>query len=222
MRCGVWISSAVWAVALLCLPQTCANETSDEYIRPADGVAVSSASALISELYPAAVADDEYLKIRSTASEELALRGWSLTDGEGTLTFVSEAMLGPGEEISISFNSSSYLAAYGSYPDFRLDDPDASHAIAISGSLILSDTGDSVVLADPSGEEVDSVFYGDVSIAASSDWIGLPVPKPRSGEVLKRSIADGHVVDTDGAPTRDELDPRLHRRARAGPDVPGE
>ena len=108
----------------------------------ADGVAAASASALISELYPAAVADDECMKIRSVADRDLALRGWSLTDGEGTLTFISGAVLGPGEEISISFNSSSYLAAYGSYPDFRLDGTEASQEITISGSFILSDTGD--------------------------------------------------------------------------------
>ncbi len=151
---------------------------------------------LIWEFYPAAVAGDEYVKLRSTADEDVSLRGWSLTDGEGTLELSSDSVICPGREISISFNSSSYTAAYGACPDFALDRPDLSAGIESTGSFRLSDSGDSLTLMDPDGQEVDSVFYGEVVIT-SSHWEGTAIDTPRAGEVFRRLSVDDAATDTD-------------------------
>lgn len=153
-------------------------------------------SILIWEFYPAALAGDEYVKLRSTADEDVALRGWSLTDGEGTLEMSSDSVICPGREISISFNSSSYIAAYGVCPDFALDRADLNVGIESTGSFRLSDSGDSLILMDPFGQEADSVFYGDVAIT-SSRWDGATVGAPRSGEVFRRLSVDGAAPDTN-------------------------
>ncbi|UCE91823.1 MAG: lamin tail domain-containing protein [Methanobacteriota archaeon] len=151
---------------------------------------------LISEFYANALAEDEYVRIRSAATWDVQMCGWRLTDGEGTLEFVSAAVIGAGGEVSVSFNSSSYVAAYDVLPDFAVDASCQTGGLEASGSFRLGDSGDSISLVDPSGSEVDCVLYGDVAVGSCA-WSGAPLPAPRDGEVFRRITVEGRAIDTD-------------------------
>ena len=145
--------------------------------------AVASGGLLITEFYPCALSGDEYIVVSNSGSETANLLNWSLTDGEGVLTFRKDAWLGPSRSLAISFNSTSYWTAFGHGPDFCIDDPTGN--IARTGTLRLADDGDSLALVSPTGAQADFVRYGTAS-ETSPLWVGDPVPSIRQGEVCKR------------------------------------
>lgn len=153
---------------------------------------------LISEFYANALAKDEYVRIRSIADVDVPLRGWQLTDGEGALEFSCYSTISPGEEVSVSFNSSSYAAAYEVLPDLHVDASGLGAGLELTGAFRLADRGDSVALVDPWGFEADRVVYGDAT-SDSPAWTGSSIPTPRAGEVVRRLAAEGRVVDTNAA-----------------------
>ncbi len=150
---------------------------------------------LIVELYPRGLCEDEYLGLFNAAAGPCNLRNWSITDGEGTILLVRDNWIPSGSRATISFNSSSYLAAYGVLPTVCLDDGNTSGAV-LSGTFRLGDQGDSVSLLGPGGILVDAACYG-TSAELPGQWSGVPIPGPKQGEVLRRVRTDSGYVDTD-------------------------
>ena len=149
----------------------------------------------ICEFYPAGVADDEYVVLRSLIDDAIDLRGWSICDGEGVLAFKEPSPLAARESVVISFNSSSYFLAFGRYPDYSVGDSEGCDDIDVLGSFRLADYGDSITLVDADGCEVDYVPYGNV-VPEDGSWHGAALSCPRKGEVLRRMP---NCPDTDSA-----------------------
>jgi hypothetical protein len=153
---------------------------------------------LISEFYPSGLCSDEYISLASSSFDFISLADWQLSDGEGSIRFLAGTNMAPEDVLVVSFNSSSYLAAFGSRPDIALDDPLSSASVEVSGTFRLADDGDSLALLSPTGVVEDFVVYGDCSEAAGA-WAGAPVPVLKDGEVAKRVAPEGAFVDTDCA-----------------------
>lgn len=151
---------------------------------------------LISEFYPCAASKDEYLVIANTLADSVGLRGWSLEDGEGILRFVVEVIIDSRSTLSLSFNGSSYLSAYGKYPDVVLGGSGNAGTVESTGSFRLADDGDAMVLRAPTGYVSDFVCYGQ-SPGLDGSWLGDPIPAPKKGEVVKRLRTAGTYADTD-------------------------
>jgi len=150
---------------------------------------------LIAEFYPCALRSDEYVGLANVGSAQLMLGNWSLTDGEGTVTFLHNFVVPIGERIFMSANLTSFRSAFGRVPEVCLSD---RTSVSCSGTFRLADTGDTLELRRPDGQSVDAVAYGDVTPSLSG-WTGPPVPRIKQGEVAKR-IAIGTVhSDTNGS-----------------------
>lgn len=158
------------------------------------GSAESDDRALISEFYPCGLCSDEYFAIVNSGTAPLSLENWTVTDGEGSLRFCCETMMPPGKRIVASSNASSFKSAFGEAPDISLSN---RTAVASSGTFRLADGGDTIALVRPDGTVADLVAYGDTGVPAG--WVGQPVPRIRSGEVVKRALAGQSLKDTDSA-----------------------
>jgi len=153
---------------------------------------------VISEFYPYALAGDEYVTITNVGGSDAPILGWSLSDGEGVITFTSNITLAPGASMSVSFNSSSYERAYGQLPEVALDAPEDTWPLRISGTFRLANSGDSIELRTAAGEVADFVCYGETD-PPEGVWQGPPVPCLRPGEVAKRMESVAGLADTNSS-----------------------
>ncbi len=131
----------------------------------------------------------ESVVISNSDRSSVDLRGWTLTDGEGWLTFSRSRSLAPGQEIAICTNASiqSRLMSGSTSVEF------GSSELTRRGRLALADDGDDITLLRPDGSIADRLCYGSVEPQAPG-WRGPPVAKPGSGTMLIR-LGD----DTDTA-----------------------
>jgi len=188
------LSSALLLVSLVSMPHPVGSELcAEEFVTSVEGYA-----AVISEFYPCALAGDEYFTISCRSDEYACLRNWSVTDGEGGITFIADIWLFPGNPITVSNNATSYWCAYNKLPDLALDSQEIGSLVAINGSFRLADAGDSLTLISSRGEITDQVIYGSTNDSAN-DWIGPPMPSLRKGEVAKRLESGGYPIDSDAA-----------------------
>ena len=151
---------------------------------------------LISEFYPCALDGDEYVVLSNPNEEDVDLSGWQLTDGEGYLTFIGSAVAPAGSRVAVSFNASSYAAAYGVQPEIPIDGTSSTGACEVTASFRLGNDGDSLVLRDADGHVIDSVLYGECTDLVTG-WTAPAIPAPRMGEVMKRTSNGGMLRDTD-------------------------
>jgi len=158
----------------------------------------AASAPLISECYPFALSGDEYLAIECSDGPVMNLKGWAITDCEGTLRFVSDFFLAPGVPCTISRSLASFMSAFGRSPSIALDDTGTAGKLDVSGTFRLADGGDSLALLSPAGSTVDFVVYGNCT-ERSGGWLGVPVPTPRAGEVVKRVRLESGLVDSNCA-----------------------
>jgi len=151
---------------------------------------------LITEFYPRALSSDEYFVISNVCTYRVNLANCSVSDGEGTLTFVGDLWLQPSGSLSVSMNSTSFVRAFGRSPDITVDDP--SGRLSRTGTFRLADAGDSLALASSAGTQIDFVRYGS-SVEPSSIWFGEPMPSLRQGEVARRIHSNAGWKDSDSA-----------------------
>lgn len=188
------VSSALLLLSLVSSP----HPTGPSCTELGSTVDPHDSAALISEFYPCALAGDEYFSIYCAGDLYICLRGWSVTDGEGEIRFVSDLFILPGQIFTVTFNASSYWCAYGRLPEIALDSPGVGSLVTTNGSFRLADSGDSLTLMTPDGVTVDSVVYGSANCSIPG-WSGPAVPSLRRGEVAKRLDIGGIPVDTDCA-----------------------
>ncbi len=155
-----------------------------------------SALALIVEAYYHALRSDEYVVVANVVASPLDLAGWSLTDGEGVLTFPADSTVSSGARIVVAQNSTAYYEDTLRPADFRYAAGNAT-AMGTSRSFQLNNAGDEVVLRDASGTTVDVFTYGTSSYAAAG-WSGPPAAAVNQGFVARRDRTDGWR-DTNGS-----------------------
>ena len=162
-----------------------------------EGLSTSSSTVLISEFYPCAMSNDEYVVLTCVADFGISLLNWSLSDGEGTIKFLKPLVVESMGSLAISMNSTSFVKAYNKPPDVSLGPGGCSSAgLVVSGSFRLSNVGDSLCLRSPLGAVADSAYYGDTSDVREA-WSGASIASARQGEVLTRIEVGGSVLDTD-------------------------
>ncbi len=164
---------------------------------PAEGEGANlGAQLLITEFYPCALSGDEYFVISNACPYRVNLANCSITDGEGTLTFVGDLWLQPSGSLSISMNSTSFMSAFGRSPDITVDAP--SGKLSRTGTFRLADAGDSLAVVSSVGTQIDFVKYG-TSLEPSAVWSGEPMPSLRQGEVARRIHSSTGWQDSDSA-----------------------
>ncbi len=168
-----------------------------------DAVAVGAAQCmLISEFYPSALCSDEYFAIANAGPNPVNLRNWSITDGEGTITFLPDLVVSANDMLAASANASSFEVAFGREPGISFAN---RSSVLCTGTFRLADAGDAIWLKRPDGSIADFVAYGD-SATDPVAWTGPPLPRIRQGEVAKRvavpSLRDSNR-STDWFPFRE-------------------
>ena len=118
---------------------------------------------------------EEFIDLYNPTAGAVSLDGWSLTDNNATWYLPGGLTIAAGTYLSIARDSAGFLALYGKSPD------------AAGLPLSLGNTGDFLVLADPS-KEVDYVAWED----ATAGW---PITAP-IGDSIERTDP---TIDTDVA-----------------------
>ncbi len=140
---------------------------------PAAG-ADCGAKVLISALHydPALTGEpDEAVELYNPGPGPVNLEGWSLTDGEGRVTFPA-ATLAPGAKIWVARQAADFARQFGFAPAFEYG-ADTSPAVPnLTGTApVFANIGDEVTVLDPCDGRSDVLVYkaGDASAAG---WVG--------------------------------------------------
>jgi hypothetical protein len=153
---------------------------------------------VISEFYPCATCGDEYFVISNLGNSYGDLEGWGVSDGEGSLMFCRSLSVAPRGSFTVSWNGTSFRAAYGVSPSMSVDELYSQGSAALNGTFRLGDSGDSITLFSPQHAAVDFVAYGSCN-ATSPLWTGDPVPSVKRGEVARRIRVGGAFRDSNDA-----------------------
>jgi len=176
---------------------------------------VSGAEAenvLFYEVYP--FGKYEGISLFNYGQNNVDLKGWSVSDGEGTLTFVKDVYIAPGTRLTIAkaidqddwFSGREHVL---SHDDGRIQK---------KGSFILADAGDDVSLYN-NGTLVDAVCYGNKRIEIG--WIGDAVSLPSNKYLLRIGSNDTDTladwISTKPGLTNNMFDPELFFDAQVTP-----
>jgi len=209
-------------LALLLAPDPLPTGRGPDPLGPPPGPAADSFSAssggpivLLSRIYPNAARDDEFVEVVSLATEAIDLGGWALTDLEDAARFPEGLWIAPGARVVATRNATSYEEDVLEPADLTYDRGDGAR---MEGqALRLADTGDEVLLLDPTGAVVDAFVYGDAAYAGPG-WSGPPAPAPGRGEIAVRRSERTGSADQDRAEDWQSLRPyRLGQSAFAPP-----
>jgi phosphatidylserine/phosphatidylglycerophosphate/cardiolipin synthase-like enzyme len=125
----------------------------------------------------------EYVRLSNAGDSVVELRGWVISDGEGSLAFTKDLRLDVGASVTIAASSAlaqEYLD--GTVLDYH--DP----ALSRQGSFQLANGGDQVFLRSPGGEVADMFVYGDAE--TSLPWVGKPFRTiPKNSDALRMDTA---------------------------------
>ncbi|MBN2056938.1 VCBS repeat-containing protein [bacterium] len=138
------------------------------------------APLLVYEVVPDAVnePEGEWVAIYNNTSVTLDLTDFMISDeetclgGEGTYSFQTRPCdLASGDTFIIANEAVEFKAVYGCDPDFELNDSDTGIADLVrdstpiwsSGTMSLGNSGDEVLILDPSYTVVDALVYGSGS-----------------------------------------------------------
>ena len=169
-------------------------------------------TVLFYEVYP--FGSHEGVSLFNYGSKDVDLKGWSVSDGEGTLTFVKSITVAPGARLTIAKTIAADDWFSGRDHVIALDD---SH-IEKKGSFILADAGDDVYLYR-NGALVDAVCYGNKQI--DTGWKGDPVRLPSNKYLLRVGSNDTDTladwISTKPGLTNHTFDPELYFDAKVTP-----
>jgi hypothetical protein len=120
--------------------------------------------------------DHEWIEIYNDGDVSVQLLGWSLADDDGA-DFLPAHTLDPGAYVIVA----SSAAFHSEYPDY-----DGSVLVIADGDIGdgLSNTGDRLILRDPSGQVIDRLSYG-----ADRSVLDPAAPLAAGGSSIERSVA---------------------------------
>ncbi len=129
---------------------------------------------LVSEVYydtPGTDSQEEWIEIYNPTAAQIALDGYKVGDeetasgGEGMYQFPPGTLILPGEKLVIALQGVGFSALFDFAPDFEISDTDPGVMDMIpypswgTGSLVLSNSGDEIVLLDDADIPVDILVY---------------------------------------------------------------
>lgn len=110
----------------------------------------------------------EFVRLVNGGMETMDLAGWSVGDGEGSITFSKGMALAAGDALVLTSNATVAAAFFDRSPvDYR------DQRLLRQGTFQLANGGDQVFLRSPQGVVADVLVYGDASVTAP--WIGKPL-----------------------------------------------
>ncbi|MDR0509426.1 MAG: phospholipase D-like domain-containing protein [Candidatus Methanoplasma sp.] len=169
-------------------------------------------SILFYEIYP--FGDHEGISLFNYGQKDMNLKGWSVSDGEGTLTFVKDVLMAPGTRLTVTkaIGTDDWFSGRDRTVAFSDD------SIERKGSFILANTGDDVSLIR-SGEVMDAVCYGNKK--TETGWKGEPADLPSNKYLLRIGSDDTDTlsdwVSTKPGLTNRTFDPELYFDAKVTP-----
>ncbi|MCL2296263.1 MAG: phospholipase D-like domain-containing protein [Methanomassiliicoccaceae archaeon] len=167
---------------------------------------------LFYEVYP--FGDHEGISLFNYGSKDTNLKGWSVSDGEGTLTFVKDIYVKSGTRLTVAKTIGADDWFSGRDRTIAFDDK----SIERKGSFILANTGDDVYLYR-SGATVDAVCYGNKRTEVG--WKGDPADLPSNRYLLRIGSSDTDTlsdwVSTKPGLTNRTFDPELFFDAKVTP-----
>jgi len=179
---------------------------------PGDAAAEGGDNILFYEIFP--YGSNEGASLYNYGSLSTNLKGWSLTDREGTLTFVKDVVIMPGMRLTIAKTISPDDWFSGRDNVIAIDDA----RIEKKGSFILADAGDDVYLYKGS-LLMDAVCYSNK--LADSGWIGDPCKLPSNRYLLRIGSNDTDTladwIATKPGLTNHSFDPELYFEAEVTP-----
>ena len=114
----------------------------------------------------------EWIELFNSGTSEVVIDGWAVDDGEGTWTIPNpegdEYTLPAGEYIVLARNGASFYDNYGNYPDFEKEGDTQAVDLSTSGSLLLANTEEQLIL-NSTTSVIDFVAY-DISSSHGSGW----------------------------------------------------
>jgi phosphatidylserine/phosphatidylglycerophosphate/cardiolipin synthase-like enzyme len=145
----------------------------------------------------------ESVAIKNYGSQSVALAGWTLTDGEGWLTFTKRSM-DPGATLVLCSNNSIQERLVPGVDSIEF----TSRELTRKGRFALADDGDEITLLRPNGSIADRLFYGALQ-PSGPGWKGASVARPEAGAMLVRTEPDTNTsVDwTISVPRREAFGP---------------
>ncbi len=174
----------------------------------ASGTPGPGGDLLVSEVYydtPGTDSQEEWIEIYNPTAAQIALDGYKIGDeetaggGEGMVQFPPGAFIQPGEKLVVALQGAGFSALFGLAPDFEVSDTDPGvpdmlpYPVWGSGSLVLSNSGDEIVLLNSTDTPVDVLVYegGDFPGVIAHPGVG-------TGHSLERFPPD---QDTDDCST---------------------
>ncbi len=197
----MWISCIVLVgfsplVSLACTDDEPTSETTDETTQDSTPVGPFSTAIGLSELLPnpsTSETEDEYIELYNSGDESVDMAGWQLQDASGKTYTLSGA-----------------ISAKHYYVWYRSD-----------SNISLNNTGETVVLLQPDGTELDSVSYEDgadedTSYALTEDdtwqWTAELTPYlantfPAAVDTTNDDANEDDAITDDDTTTETELPP---------------
>ena len=175
----------------------------------------AAGSVLLSRVYANAARDDEFVEIVNLNGGATDLTAWSLTDREATATFPLDTILPASGRLVVARNATSYAEDVLVAADLAFETGDVRWTEG--GVPRLADSGDEVLLLDPSKNVVDVYAWGDSSYEGPG-WSGRAAERMGRGQIAVRSHdAIGGWSDRDIAQDWEALRP--HRLGQSSFDL---
>jgi cardiolipin synthase len=160
----------------------------------------ASTSILITAVYYdtyGAVGIDEAFRLMNVSDSPVDLTNWTVTDGpsEGTITL--QDTLPAGQSIWITREAQAFAEEYGFPPDYEYgnDTDPAVPNLAKTGSFLLANDGDEIVVRNGSGDIIDSIVY-EGGNPADTGWLGEAV-YPYGGDAVGWEAFAGESLEPE-------------------------
>jgi beta-lactamase superfamily II metal-dependent hydrolase len=149
----------------------------------------TSKNVVFSEVFYDTLGDEnieEWIELYNNAPETVDLSGWTIVDNNGagyTYTFPPGVTIQPGTYLTAARDSGGFTALYGYEAD-------------VYGSLpFLNNTGETIILYDSIGNEVDAVAWeGGAGAGIPEGWGSTTDPWAAAGNTIVRT---NPAIDTD-------------------------
>lgn len=149
----------------------------------------TTADILFSEIFydtPGNESNEEWIEIYNTTSAEITLNGWTITDNNGTgstFTFSNKHKIAGNSYLTLASHRRSFRNMYGKNADDYVSLP------------ALNNAGETLILKDDSGNEIDAVTWeGGASAGIATGWGSTSLPVAGEGFTIYRTSLS---TDTD-------------------------